>query len=131
MNSICVGLQDPAGTISKSGRSSTGSLTEATLISAVTVPTGDVHHLLDFKFAVQKGAAGTLFRLYGRAASTDSWVQVDDFEVGDYGIFSETKGVSHKFKAGAQWYMTVIQTTIARVACRVGGLAKGVDVRDY
>ena len=131
MMTMTVGLENPAGTISKSGRSSTGSLTEAELISAVTVPAGDRHDLTDFKFAIAKGAAGTLFRLYGRAASADAWTQVDDFEIGDYGIFSETKGISHKFLPGAQWRMTVIQTTIARVACRVGGISKTTDVKDY
>lgn len=131
MLTMCVALENPAGTISKSGRSSTGSLTEVDLISAVSVPTGDRHDLTDFKFAVQKGAAGTLFKLYGRASSSDSWTQVDDFEIGDYGIFSETKGISHKFVGGSQWKMTVIQTTIARVACRVGGISKITDVKDY
>lgn len=128
---MCVGLQDPSGTISKSGRSTTGSLTEIDLIAAVTVPADDAHHLTDFQFSVAKGAAGTIFRLYGRAASTDSWTQVNDFEVGDYGIFNATAGMSHKFKAGEQWKVTVLQTTIARCAARVGGIAKGADVRDY
>lgn len=131
MQTTCIGLQDPGGTISKSGRSSTGSLTEIDLIAAVTVPSGDVHHLTDFKFAVAKGAAGTIFRLYGRETSGDSWVQIDDFEIGDYGIFSETKGTSHKFAAGEQWKLTVQQSTIARCAAQVGGQAKGANVRDF
>jgi hypothetical protein len=131
MQTTCLGLQDPGGTISKSGRSATGSLTETDLIAAVTVPSGDAHHLTDFKFAVAKGAAGTIFRLYGSADSDDPWTQIDDFEIGDYGIFSETKGVSHKFKAGERWKVTVQQSTIARCAVQVGGQARSMDVRDF
>lgn len=131
MQTTCVGLQDPGGTIGKSGRSSTGSLTETDLIAAVTVPTGDAHYLTDFKFAVQKGAAGTVYKLYGRTSSSGTWTQIDDFEIGDYGIFSETKGVAHKFKAGEQWKVTVLQTTIARCAVQVGGQAKLADLRDF
>lgn len=131
MQTTCVGLQDPGGTISKSGRSSTGSLTELDLIAAVTVPDPGAHHITDFQFSAAKGAAGTIFRLYGRASSSASWTQIDDFEMGDYGVFTVTLGVSHKFKANEQWKLTVQQTTIARCAARIGGQAKGVDVRDF
>ena len=128
---ICTGLQDPGGTISKSGRSSSGSLTEIDLVAAVTVPDPGEHHVTDVQLSVAKGAAGTIFRLYGRTSSSASWTQVDDFEIGDYGVFTLTLGTSHKFKANEQWKLTVQQTTIARCAARVGGQAKNADVRDF
>ena len=66
--STTIGLSNPNGTINKSGRSAAGSTSEIELITAVTVPSGDEHHLTDVTFSVKKGAAGTIFRLYGRSS---------------------------------------------------------------
>lgn len=129
--STCVGLENPKGTISRSGRSAAGVTSETELISAVTVPSGDLHYLTDMGFAVAKGAAGTIFRLYGRATSADSWTQVDEAECGDYGTYTRTFGTAHKFKASEQWRVTVIQTTAARCAVRIGGQAQNTDVKDF
>jgi hypothetical protein len=131
MLATCIGLQDPGGTISKSGRSAAGSLTEIDLSAAVTVPAGDAHYLTDFQFAAAAAAVGTIFRLYGRESSADDWTQIDDYEVTSGGIYSAALGTAHKFKATEQWKMTVQQTTIARCSVRVGGQAKGADVRDF
>lgn len=131
MSSVCVGLENPSGTVSKSGRSATGSLTETDLIAAVTVPDGDFHFLTDLGFAVAKGALGTIFRLYGRTSSSGTWTQIDEIECGDYGTYTRTFGTAHKFKAGEQWKVTGQQTTIARMAVRVGGQARKSDARDF
>ncbi len=131
MSAICVGLENPSGTISKSGRSAAGSATEVDLVSAVTVPTADYHFLTDLGFAVAKGALGTIFRVYGRSSSSASWTQIDEIECGDYGTYTRTFGTAHKFKAGEQWKVTGQQSTIARMAVRVGGQARQADVRDF
>jgi hypothetical protein len=131
MTVLAVGLENPAGTISKSGRSAAGSAAELEMITAVTVPEGDAHFLGDFKFAVAKGAQGTIFRLYGRASSAAAWTQIDEFECGDYGSYTCSLQVGHKFTAGQQWRVTGQQSTIARMAIRVGGIAKVTSVRDF
>jgi hypothetical protein len=125
------GLQDPAGTISKSGRSAAGSASEIDLVAAITVPTGDEHHLCELNANVNKGASNTIYRVYGRASSADAWTQVYEMEVGDYGIVGQTLGTSIKIPSGNQWKVTVQQATIGRCAIRVGGVAKKSDVRDY
>lgn len=126
-----VNLQNPTGTINRSGRSAAGSLTEIELISAVSVPSGDQHHITDLVFDVARGAAGTIFRLYARAASTDSWTQIGEIECGDYGAYTRTYGVSKKIPGGHQWRLTLQQTTIARAGAEVHGVAALADVRDY
>lgn len=131
MIAMTVALENPLGTISKSGRSAAGSTSEVDLIAAVTVPTGDEHHICEMTAAVAKNAAGTIYRLYGRASSSASWTQVGEVEIGDYGTYTSNYAISHKFKSGEQWKVTVQQTTAARCAVRVGGMAKLRDARDY
>lgn len=131
MSTMCVGLENPGGVISKHGRDDDGATSEADLISAVTVPAGDAHHLTDFEFSVAEGAQDTRFRLYGRAASTDSWTRLQEFEVNRHGTLSITLGTSHKFKAAEQWKLSVVQATGGRCSVRVGGQAKGADTRDF
>lgn len=128
---MTVGLQNPVGTINRSGRSSGGATSETELISAVSVPSGDEHHLTDFVYGVAKGAAGTIFRIYARASSSDSWTQVGDIECGDYGTYTRSFGTSLKIPAGHQWRVTVQQSTAARCSIGVNGVAKVTDVRDY
>lgn len=126
-----IALANPQGTINRSGRSAAGETSETELISAVTVPAGDEHHITDIAFAVAKGAAGTIFRLYARADSGDSWTQIGDIECGDYGTYTRTYGVSKKIPAGHQWRVTVEQSTGARCAIEVHGVAAVTNVRDY
>ena len=135
MSVIAVGLENPGGTISRSGRYEPGSTSEIALIGSasapVVVPERDAHYLSEFKFSVAKGAQGTIFRLYAKGVGQDSYTQVDDIDCGDYGVYSTTVMVAHKFKAGESWYVTGQQTAVARMAIRVGGQAKVSDVRDF
>lgn len=131
MIAMCVALENPLGTISRSGRSAAGSTSEIDLIAAVTVPANDEHHICEIGARVAKAAEGTIYRLYGRASSSDNWTQVDEVEIGDYGTYTANVAVSHKFKAGEQWKVTGQQSTAGRFAVRVGGMAKRTDVRDY
>lgn len=130
MNSpMCVGLENPQGTIDQFGKSTSGSLTEVDLIAAVTVPTDDVHHITAFTFGVLAGGAKTLFRLYYRTSSSGTWIQLNEFSISDYGALDVSVGVSHKIKAGEQWRVSGQQTTIARMSARAGGTAKKSDSR--
>lgn len=129
MGAMCVGLENPQGTVDQFGKSAAGSLTEVDLISAVSVPANDVHHLLDFSLSVESGAAKTIFRLYYRTSSAGTWIQLNEFEISNYGIAGVSVSVSHKIKAGEQWRVTGQQTTIGRMAVRAGGQAKVSDSR--
>lgn len=137
MSVICVGLENPGGTISLSGRSVSGSTAEIALIGSAASPIvvgstpKDAHFLSEFKYSVAKGAQGTIFRLYGKSSGQANFTQVDDYDCGDYGILVATIMVAHKFNAGDSWYVTGQQTTAARMAIRVGGQAKVKDVRDF
>lgn len=127
----CVGLQNPGGSISKFGIDTDGATTEADLISAVTVPSNDEHHLTDVTLSVAEGANDTRFRLYGRASSSDDWAQVDEWEINRHGVIVLNFGSSHKFKASEQWKVSVIQSSGARCSARIGGQAKGADARSF
>jgi len=129
--STTIGLSNPNGTINKSGRSAAGSTSEIELITAVTVPSGDEHHLTDVTFSVKKGAAGTIFRLYGRSSSANPWTQIGEIECGDYGSYTRSWDTSKKIPAGHQWRVTGQQDTAARMGIEVHGIAKNFDVRDY
>lgn len=129
MLTTCVGLANPGGTISRFGVSAAGSLTEVDLIGPVTVPANDEHHLTDLHVGVAKGAAGTRFGLHYRTSSAASWVQLDETPIGDYGSHVVTWGTSHKIKAGEDWKVTLIQTTVARASARMAGQAKISDSR--
>lgn len=131
MGTTTVNLVGPVGTINKSGRSAAGSTSEIDLISAVTVPAGDEHHLTDITFSVAKGAQGTIFRIYGRTSASASWVQIGEIECGDYGSYTRSWGTSKKISAGHQWRVTGQQSTAARMGVEVHGIAKNADVRDY
>jgi len=128
MSAITCGLQDPRGTIQKFGTHA-GSTGEVTLISPVQVAANDQHHLIDLKAAVKKGAEGTIFRLY-ISADGSTYTHVDSVEIGDYGTYTSTYGVSLKVPAGYYWKVTGQQDTAARMAIKVGGVAKVFDVRD-
>lgn len=130
-STMMVGLQDPQGTISKSGRSASGSLVEIDLIDAVTVPSGDEHHLCEFNSNVGGDAEGTIFRIYGRSSSSGSWTQIGACEVPATGIVGYVLGTSIKVPAGHQWKVTGQQSAIGRMDIRIGGAAKVSDVRDY
>lgn len=129
MTVMCIGLENPQGTVDQFGKSAAGSLTEVDLVAAVTVPTGDQHHLFDFCLSVANGATLTIFRLYYRTSSAGSWVQINEFEVSTYGVLGVTISVPHKIKAGEQWKVTGQQSTIGRMSARVGGQAKSSDSR--
>ncbi len=125
----CVNLQNPAGVIDKFGVSAAGSATEVDLIAAVTVPTGDEHHITDFDMNVGTDGVDTIFKLY-RSADGSTWTQIGEQIMTLDGTAAKTLGTSHKIKAGEQWKVTGIQATIARMSVRVGGQAKKADVRD-
>lgn len=137
MSVIAVGLENPGGTISRSGRSVGGSTAEVALIGSAASPIvvgstpRDAHYISEFKFSVAKGAQGTIFRLYAKSSGQANFTQVDDYDCGDYGVFAATVMVAHKFNAGDSWYVTGQQTVAARMAIRVGGQAKANDVRDF
>ncbi len=137
MSVIAVGLENPGGTISLSGRSVSGSTAEIALIGSAAAPIvvgtnpPDAHYLSEFKYSVAKSAQGTIFRLYAKKPTQAQFTQVDDYDCGDYGILVATIMIAHKFKAGEMWYVSGQQTTAARMAIRVGGQAKVSDLRDF
>lgn len=128
MGSITSGLQDPRGTIQKFGTHG-GSGSEVLMIGPVQVAENDQHHILDIKAAVKKGAAGTIFRLY-MSSDGSNWTHIDSVEIGDYGTYTSTYGVSIKVPAGYYWKVTGQQDTGSRMAVHVGGVSKIHDVRD-
>lgn len=127
--SVCVGLRDPAGTIDQFGKSAAGSLSEVDLIAAVSVPSQDEHHITDVSLSVAEGATLTIFRLYHRTSSSGSWIQLDQWEVSQFGVLGVTLGTSHKVKSGEDWKVTGQQSTAGQMSCRVGGQALRADSR--
>lgn len=139
MMTMTVALVNPVGTIQKFGTLPAGALVETLIVGPIQVtpnPSGQAlvgppeeHHLTDFKCAVAKGAAGTIFRLY-RSSDGVTYVQIDAIEIGDYGTYTSTYGTSVKIKAGEYWKVTLQQSTVARASIKVGGQARNADVRD-
>lgn len=129
---ICTGLPNPSGVISRFGVLPNGATVETTIVGPITVPTSqpEEHHITDLHVGVAKGSSLTRFILYYQPVGASQFTVVDEVPIGDYGSAVITLASSHKFKAGEVWKVTVIQGTAGRVSIRVGGQSRWQDSRD-
>jgi hypothetical protein len=128
----CVGLS-PAGTINRWGSLPAGGPAgvEVPLIGPVRVPVGDQHHLTELVHQVSKGASGTILRLYlKRPGDSNSFVQVDETPLEDYGTRNIQWGTAIRFLESEQWKITAQQPTPGSLSVKVSGQAKKYDYRN-
>lgn len=135
--SKCVDLS-PAGTINRwCSINSPPANVEVPLMGPFTVPTGDSHHLTELIAQVGKGASdavgttGTIIRAYYKlSGASQSFVQVDEIAVPEYGVRNIQWGTAMRFKEGESWKFTIQQSIPTRLALKVSGQSKKYDLRN-